>query len=62
MLNVGRNKLGDDGISVILQELQHNNLLTELSVCDCGLSMKGEELINFVFCVCTSFSKYCYLC
>ena len=62
MLDVGGNKIGDDGISMISEELQHNKSLTELSIAGCGLSVKGEELMNFVFFACTSFSEYCYLC
>ena len=49
MLNVGGNEIGDDGISLISEELQHNESLTKLSVAECGLSAKGEKLINFVF-------------
>ena len=52
MLYVGVNEIGDDGISMISEELQHNNLLTNLSVAECGLSVKGEELA----------SKYCIFC
>ena len=62
MLDVSWNKIGDDGISMISKELQHNKLLTKLSVGGCGSSVKGEELINFVFFACTSFSEYCCLC
>ena len=42
-LDVGFNEFGDDGISMILEELQHNNSLTKLSVSYCGLSVKGEN-------------------
>ena len=38
VLNVDLNYIGDDGISLCLQ---HINTLTELSVRDCGLSVKG---------------------
>ena len=62
VLDVGMNEIGDDGISMISEEFQHNNSLTELSVRRCGLSVKGEELINFVFFACTSISEYCCLC
>ena len=53
VLDVGGNEIGDDGISMISEELQHNNSLTKLSVWWCRLSVKGEELINFVFSACT---------
>ena len=52
VLNVGLNEIGDDGISMISKELQYNTL-TVLSVGECGLSVKGEELINFVFFACS---------
>ena len=42
VLDVARNEIHDDGIS-ILEELQHNNSLTELSVGQCGLSAKGQN-------------------
>ena len=54
VFNVGGNKIGDDGISLISEELQHNNSLTELSVAQCGLTVKGEQLIaKFVFFACS---------
>ena len=43
VLRVGGNKIGDDGISMISEELQHNNSLTELSVANCGISAKGQN-------------------
>ena len=43
VLNVGWNKFGEDGILMILEELQHNNSLIDLSVNGSGLSLKGEE-------------------
>ena len=43
VLGVGRNQIGDDGISMISEELQHNNSLTELYVASCGLSAKGQN-------------------
>lgn len=43
-LNVSRNDIGDDGISVIVEQLQHINTLTKLHVERCGLSMKGTVL------------------
>ena len=54
VLNVGWNDIGDDGILMISEELQHNKSLTELSVHRCGLSVKGKELqlINFVSFAC----------
>ena len=41
-LNVGSNDIGDDGIAVISEALQHNKSLTRLEVVKCGLSVKGS--------------------
>ena len=54
VLDVSGNEIGDDGISLISEELQHNKSLTELLVARCRLSAKCEKLINFVFFACTS--------
>ena len=43
VLDVGGNEIGDDGISMISEELQHNNSLTKLSVERCVLSAKGQN-------------------
>ena len=40
VLDVGGNKIGDDGISLLC--LHHINTLTELRVWQCGLSVKGS--------------------
>ena len=42
-LNIGKNKIGDDGIAVISEALQHNKSVTILVlwVMQCGLSAKG---------------------
>ena len=48
VLDVNDNDIGDDGISMISGELQHNNSLTRLYLRSCGLSVKGEESANFV--------------
>ena len=42
VLNVGRNKIYDDGISMISVELQ-NNSLTTLIVQQCEISAKGKQ-------------------
>ena len=60
VLDVAGNRIGDDGISMISEEVY--NSLTELTVAMCGLSVKGEELANFVFFACSSFSEFCCLC
>ena len=41
VLNVTNNTIGDDGISVIVEQLKHITTLTELGVTQCGLSVKG---------------------
>ena len=40
-LYVSHNNIGDDGISVIVEQLQHITTLTTLYVSKCGLSVKG---------------------
>ena len=41
VLDVSRNHIVDDGISLIVDHLHGNRTLTELSVSHCGLSAKG---------------------
>ena len=41
-LDIGQNDIGDDGISVISEALQHNKSLIILDVQRCGLSEKGN--------------------
>jgi len=41
VLNVSRNDIGDDGMAVISETLQHNKSLTKLWMGYCGLSLKG---------------------
>ena len=41
-LSVYGNHISETGMSLILSELQYNNILTELSVATCGLSMKSS--------------------
>jgi len=42
VLNVSGNPISDDGMSLISSELQCNNILTELRVVECGLSVTGS--------------------
>ena len=44
VLNVNFSHIGDDGISVIVEQLQHNTTLTKLYVLRCGLSVKGTVM------------------
>ncbi|XP_065888158.1 protein NLRC3-like isoform X3 [Dysidea avara] len=46
VLNIGRNSIGDDGISVMMDGLQYNKTLTELHVHNCGISAKGASCIG----------------
>ena len=41
VLNVSTNDIGDDGMAVVSEALQHNKSLTTLEVQQCGLSVKG---------------------
>ena len=41
VLDVGSNPIGNDGISLIVDHLHGNTVLTELLVYHCGLSAKG---------------------
>ena len=50
VLNVGRNKIYDDGISMISMELQ-NSSLTSLTVQQCELSVKGKQIKNYTLCL-----------
>jgi len=41
VLYMSDNDIGDDGMAVISETLQHNKSLTKLMVWQCGLSVKG---------------------
>ena len=41
-LDIGGNKIGDDGVRLVTEELQHNDTLTELLLWDCEISVKGS--------------------
>ena len=43
-LDVNRNQIGDNGISLITEGLQSNKMLTKLNVSMCDLSVKGTVL------------------
>ena len=49
VLNVSSNDIGDDGMAVISEALQHNKSLTTLWVVQCGLSVKGTVVCVFNF-------------
>ena len=41
-LNIGDNKIGDDGVRLITEGLLCNNTLTELYANNCGISVEGN--------------------
>ena len=41
VLDVSRNAIGDEGMAIISEALQHNKSLTILGLVLCGLSVKG---------------------
>ena len=40
-LDMGNDDIGDEGMAIISEALQHNRSLTTLEVIQCGLSVKG---------------------
>ena len=44
VLNVSDNDIGDEGMAIISEALQHSKSLTKLGVAQCGLSVKGSVL------------------
>ena len=42
-LNIRNNNIGDDGIAVISEALQHNKSVTILRILQCGISAKGTS-------------------
>ena len=43
------NKIGDDGMLLVVDGLQCNNTLTKLNVGECGLSLKGTVVYKTEF-------------
>ena len=48
-LDVSNNDIGDDGMAVISEALQHNKSLTGLGVEECGLSVKGTGVCGLKY-------------
>ena len=48
MLDVSDNDIGDEGMAIISEALQHNKSLTRLWVQTCGLSVKGTIAIVWI--------------
>ena len=45
-LNIFKNDIGDEGMAIISEALQHNKSLTTLLVGWCGLSVKGTVVYS----------------
>ena len=41
-LNMNNIDIGDDGMAMISEALQHNKSLTRLDIAECGISVKGK--------------------
>ena len=41
-LDIGGNPIGDDGIRLITEGIQHNNTLTKLDAYSCDFSVEGN--------------------
>ena len=48
VLNVSENDIGDEGMAIISEALQHNKSLTMLGLILCGLSVKGTVAIVWI--------------
>jgi len=46
-LNIGQNKIGDDGVRHVTEGIQRNNTLTELLLWECEISVKGSYITNY---------------
>ena len=45
VLRVGGNVFGDDGMELLMVELQSNNTLADLGIWRCGLTVKSKLLL-----------------
>ena len=48
-LSVSYNDIGDDGMALISEALQHRKSLTALWVAECGLSVKGTVVCKMLY-------------
>ena len=46
VLSVSENDIGDEGMAIISEALQHNKSLTRLWLQQCGLSVKGTTVTS----------------
>ena len=44
VIQMENNNIGDDGMCLICEGLQHNHTLTSLAVKNCGFSVKGTVM------------------
>ena len=49
VLDISANDIGDDGMVILSEALQHNKSLINLRVMKCGLSVKGTVVCVFGF-------------
>ena len=42
-LNIGGNEIGDDGVRHVTEGLHQNDTMTELRLCGCKISVKGNN-------------------
>ena len=59
-LNVSHNDIGDDGMAVISETLEHVKSLTDLSVMECGLSVKGTVVFIIMLYIISTIA-YCLM-
>jgi len=43
VLDISGNPIGDDGVSLIIEQLKHNYSLAELNIETCNISAKGNH-------------------
>ena len=41
VLNIGSNRIGNEGVAAICEELHNNASITKLSMYECGISVDG---------------------
>ena len=49
---MGSNDIGDDGMSSLVDGLQHNKSLTKLDAWNFGVSVKGSHMVAISSCPC----------
>ena len=47
-LNIGNNKIGDDGIRHVTEGLQQNDTLSSVRLYNCKISVKGNYIANYI--------------